>query len=70
MADECSTTLEWRGSSEIGLRLSSLIPEGFDYELTEESGESVLVVNVTADSLETLRESVDNLLTIFSDQDE
>ena len=60
----------WRGSAEIGLRLSSLIPEGFDYELTEESGESILVVNVTADSLETLRESVDNLLTIFSDQDE
>ena len=70
MADKCSTTLEWRGSAEIGLRLSSLIHEGFDYELTEESGESILVVNVTADSLETLRESVDNLLTIFSDQDE
>ena len=70
MADKCSTTLEWRGSAEISLRLSRLIPEVFDYELTEESGESVLVVNVSADSLETLRESVDNLLTIFSDQDE
>ena len=70
MADKCSTTLEWRGSVEIGARLSSLIPEGFDYELAEERGESILVVNVTADSLETLRESVDNLLTIFSDQDE
>ena len=70
MADNCSTTLEWRGSAEIGAHLSSLIPEGFDYELTEESGESILVVNVTANSLETLRESVDNLLTIFSDQDE
>ena len=70
MADKCSTTLEWRGSSEIGLRLSNLIPDGFDYELKEERGESVLVVNVTADSLETLRETVDNLLTIFSDQDQ
>jgi len=70
MADKCSTTLEWRGSSEISLRLSNLIPDGFDYELKEESGESVLVVNVTADSLETLRERVDNLLTIFSDQDQ
>tara|TARA_B100000214_G_scaffold352890_1_gene308467 strand:- start:1098 stop:1310 length:213 start_codon:yes stop_codon:yes gene_type:complete len=70
MADKCSTTLEWRGSAEIGLRLSNLIPDGFDYELTEENGDSVLVVNVTADSLETLRELVDNLLTIFSDQDQ
>ena len=70
MADKCSTTLKWRGSAEIGLRLSSLIPEGLEYELTEESGESILVVNVTADSLETLRESVDNLLTIFSDKDQ
>ena len=70
MADKCSTTLEWRGSKEIGARLSKLIPDGFDYELTEESGESILVVNVTADSLETLREDVDKLLTIFSDQDQ
>ena len=70
MADKCSTVLEWRGSEEIGLRLSNLIPDGFDYELTEENGEAFLVVNVTADNLESLREAVDNLLTIFSDQDQ
>ena len=70
MADKCSTTLEWRGSAEIGQRLSSLIPEGFDYELNEESTEVVLIINVVADSLEGLRIQVDNLLTIFSDQDQ
>tara|TARA_B100001113_G_scaffold92712_1_gene74270 strand:- start:1377 stop:1589 length:213 start_codon:yes stop_codon:yes gene_type:complete len=70
MADECSTTLEWRGSAEIGHRLSSLIPDGFDYELNEESSRVVLIVNVVADSLEDLRIQVDNLLTIFSDQDQ
>jgi hypothetical protein len=70
MADKCSTTLEWRGSAEIGHRLSSLIPDGFDYELNEESTEVFLIVNIVADSLEDLRIQVDNLLTIFSDQDQ
>ena len=70
MADKCSTTLEWRGSAEIGHRLSNLIPDGFDYELNEENADAVLIINVVADSLEDLRIQVDNLLTIFSDQDQ
>ena len=70
MADKCSTTLEWRGSAEIGHRFSSLIPDGFDYELNEENADAVLIINVVADSLEDLRIQVDNLLTIFSDQDQ
>ena len=70
MADKCSTTLEWRGSAEIGHRLSSLIPDGFDHELNEENADVVLIINVVADSLEDLRIQVDNLLTIFSDQDQ
>ena len=70
MADKCSNTLEWRGSAEIGHRLSSLIPDGFDYELNEENADVVLIINVVADSLEDLRIQVDNLLTIFSDQDQ
>ena len=70
MADKCSTTLEWRGSAEIGHRLSSLIPDGFDYELKDETADVVQIINVFALSLEDLRIQVDNLLTIFSDQDQ
>jgi len=70
MADECSTTLKWHGTMEIGLRLSNLIPDGFEYELTEEDGFAVLMVNISANDLETLRKSVDDLLTLFSDQDQ
>ena len=55
---------------EIGLRLSNLIPDGFEYELTEEDGFAVLMVNVSANDLEALRKSVDDLLTLFSDQDQ
>lgn len=71
MSEKFATTLEWRGSREIGQRLANLIPDGISNELIEENHSEVkLVVNVDAGSLEQLREIVDNLLTLFSDQDQ
>ncbi len=71
MSEKFATTLEWRGSMEIGQRLANLIPVGISNELIEENDSEVkLVINVDAESLEQLREIVDNLLTLFSDQDQ
>jgi hypothetical protein len=70
MAEEYTTTLKWHGSKEIGQRLANLVPEGIDYELIEEEEMVTLVVNVDANSLENLREIVDDLLTLFSDEDQ
>ena len=71
MSEKFATSLEWRGSMEIGQRLANLIPDGISNELIEENDSEVkLVINVDAESLEQLRENVDNLLTLFSDQDQ
>ena len=70
MSEEYTTTLKWHGSKEIGQRLANLVPEGIDYELIEEDGMVTLVVIVDANSLENLREIVDELLTLFSDEDQ
>ena len=70
MAESYSTSLEWKGSIKIGKRLAELIPQGIDFELVDEGDFVKLVVNVVSDNLETLRISVDSLLTLFSDQDQ
>ena len=70
MAEEYTTTLKWHGSKEIGQRLANLVPQGIDYELIEDGGMVTLAINVEATSLENLREIVDDLLTLFSDQDQ
>lgn len=70
MAESYSTSLEWKGSSEIGKRLTELIPSGTDYELSDEGNLATLIVNVVSDNLESLRISVDSLLALFSDQDQ
>ena len=70
MAEKFSTTLTWEGSSEIGRRLSSLIPDDLAYKFEEDGDSSILTITVEADDLENLREIVDSLLTTFSDQDE
>ncbi len=77
MGEEFATVLEWRGSHEIGLRLAALIPDGINSNLSQESieqegGASLykLEINVEADSLQELRKIVDNLLALFSDQDQ
>ena len=70
MAESYSTSLEWKGSIEIGKRLAELIPSGIDFELIDEGESAKLVVNVVSDNLEELRISVDSLLTLFSDQDQ
>ena len=71
MSEKFATTLEWRGALEIGQRLANLIPDGISYELTEENNSEVkLVIDVEAESLEELRKIVDDLLTLFSDQDQ
>ena len=76
MGEVFATVLEWRGSHEIGLRLASLIPDGISSNLSQESvseeGASPsykLQINVEADSLQELRQIVDDLLALFSDQD-
>lgn len=77
MAREFTTVLEWTGSQEIGLRLVELIPEGVNSDLTAEQGDETevgtsckLTIYVEADSLQQLRQIVDDLLAIFSDQDQ
>ena len=70
MAESYSTSLEWKGSIEIGKRLAELIPLGIDFELIDEGESAKLVVNVVSDNLEELRISVDSLLALFSDQDQ
>lgn len=70
MAESYSTSLEWKGSIEIGKRLAELIPSGIDFELIDEGESAKLVVNVVSDNLEELRISVDSLLALFSDQDQ
>lgn len=70
MAESYSTSLEWKGSGEIGKRLAELIPSGIDFELVDEGDSAKLIVNVVSDNLEALRMSVDSLLTLFSDQDQ
>ena len=70
MAEKFSTTLTWEGSSEIGRRLSALVPDDLAHELEENGDSSILTITVEADDLENLREIVDSLLTTFSDQDE
>lgn len=70
MAEKFSTTLTWEGDAEIGRRLSSLVPEDLIHELEENGNSSTLTITVESDSLESLREIVDSLLTTFSDQDE
>lgn len=77
MGEEFATVLEWRGSHEIGLRLAALIPDGINSNLSQESieqeeGASLykLEINVEADSLQELRQIVDDLLALFSDQDQ
>ena len=77
MGEVFATVLEWRGSHEICLRLASLIPDGMSSNLSQESvsedGASPsckLEINVEADSLQELRQIVDDLLALFSDQDQ
>ena len=70
MAEKFSTTLIWEGDAEIGRRLSALVPEDLIHELEENGNSSTLTITVESDSLESLREIVDSLLTTFSDQDE
>ena len=70
MAEGYSTSLEWKGSDEIGKRLAGLIPPGINFELVDEGDSAKLIVNVVSDNLEELRISVDSLLTLFSDQDQ
>ena len=70
MAENFSTTLTWEGSSEIGRRLSALVPDDLTYKFEEDGDSSILTITVEADDLENLREIVDSLLTTFSDQDE
>ena len=77
MGERFATVLEWRGSHEIALKLAALIPEGINSSLTEEGDggggaapSSKLVINVEADSLLELRGIVDDLLALFSDQDQ
>jgi hypothetical protein len=69
MAESFTTTLEWNGSAEIGQRLASLVPGDVKSELVLSEEMATLIVYITADSLEQLRESVDFLLALFSDQD-
>ena len=77
MGEEFATVLEWRGPHEIGLRLVNLIPDGIGCDLTEEDdGQSdttpmsKLVISIEADSIQELRQIVDDLLALFSDQDQ
>ena len=70
MSERFSSTITWEGEEKICNRLVNLIPEGIDYSINSDANNSTLTINVTSDSLESLREIVDKLLADFSDQDE
>ena len=70
MTDSFETTLEWTGEEKIGRRLDTLIPDGFQSEITQLGDGVKLSIQIKADNLEELRRIVDELLTLFSDQDE
>lgn len=70
MGENYSTSLEWKGTMEIGKRLSLLVPEGIHYELLDKEEGCKLSIEVQANSLKELREIVDDLLTLFSDHDQ
>ena len=70
MTDTFETTLEWTGKEKIGRRLDNLIPDGFQSEITQIDDGVKLSIQIKADNLEELRRIVDELLTLFSDQDE
>lgn len=70
MTDSFETTLEWTGEEKIGRRLDTLIPDGFQSEITQFDDGVKLSIQIKADNLEELRQIVDELLTLFSDQDE
>ena len=70
MTDVFETTLEWTGEEKIGRRLDTLIPDGFQSEITQLGDGVKLSIQIKADNLEELRRIVDELLTLFSDQDE
>ena len=70
MTDSFETTLEWTGEEKIGRRLGTLIPDGFQSEITQLDDGVKLSIQIKADNLEELRRIVDELLTLFSDQDE
>ena len=70
MSERFSSTITGEGEEKICNRLVNLIPEGIDYSINFDANNSTLTINVTSDSLESLREIVDKLLADFSDQDE
>lgn len=60
------TTLEWNGPVEIGHRLIEIIPEGITV-ITDVSGKLItLKLRLEDESLDVLRERVDELLALFS----
>jgi hypothetical protein len=60
------TTLEWNGPVEIGHRLIEIIPEGITV-ITDVSGKLItLKLRLEDESLDALRERVDELLALFS----
>lgn len=69
MAESYSTTLEWKGSVEIGQRLADIVLVGADSELVVSDNMATLTINVDAESLESLRENVDAVLALLSDHD-
>ena len=65
MTDSFETTLEWTGEEKIGRRLDTLIPDGFQSEITQFDDGVKLSIQIKADNLEELRQIVDELLTLF-----
>ena len=69
MAESYSTALEWKGSVEVGRRLADIALAGAYSELIVIDNQATLTINVDAESLELLRESVDAILALLSDHD-
>ena len=69
MAESYCTTLEWNGSAEVGRRLAGITLVGADSELVVIDNQATLTIQVDAESLELLRESVDAILALLSDHD-
>ena len=60
------TTLEWNGPAEIGQRLIEIIPEGVSVIDDNNDDLISLKLRLEDESLDALRERVDELLALFS----
>ena len=71
MVESYRATIEWVGKAALGtILLAAASRPGCSANLTETGGEAKLVINVQDDSIQNLRDRVDELMIALSDIEE